>query len=123
ERRTNERGSEMDLGLAPLGAAPLNSGATGWVLVSAALILLMTPGLAFFYGGMLRQNNVLGIIMQSFGALGVGSVGWALVGVSIAFDKGTPWFGGLGFAGLAQTGGVVPGLAGPGPAFAFYPII
>jgi Amt family ammonium transporter len=108
----------MDLGLAPLSA-----GATSWVLISAALILLMTPGLAFFYGGMLRQDNVLGIIMQSFVAMGVVSVGWALLGFSVAFDKGNPWFGGLGFAGLAQTGGGVPGfpdLAVPVLAFAFY---
>jgi ammonium transporter, Amt family len=110
----------MDLGL-----APLSSGATGWVLVSAALILLMTPGLAFFYGGMLRQNNVLGMIMQNFAALGVVSIGWALLGFSIAFDKGNPWFGGLGFAGLgpSQTGDGVPGfsdLAVPVLAFAFY---
>jgi Amt family ammonium transporter len=110
----------MDLGLAPLSA-----GATGWVLISAALILLMTPGLAFFYGGMLRRNNVLGIIMQCFCALGVVSVVWALLGFSIAFDKGTPWFGGLHFAGLepSQTDGGVPGLPGlavPVLAFAFY---
>jgi Amt family ammonium transporter len=85
----------------------------------------MTPGLAFFYGGMLRRNNVLGIIMQSFCALGVVSVGWALLGFSIAFDQGNPWFGGLQFAGLgpSQTGGGVPGLpdlAVPVLAFAFY---
>jgi ammonium transporter, Amt family len=110
----------MDLGLAQLSA-----GATGWVLVSAALILLMTPGLAFFYGGMLRPNNVLGIIMQSFCALGVVSVVWALLGFSVAFGEGNAWFGGLQFAGLgpSQTGGGVPGLpelAVPVLAFAFY---
>jgi len=110
----------MDLGL-----EPLSSGAISWVLVSAALILLMTPGLAFFYGGMLRPNNVLGIMMQSFCALGVVSVVWAVLGFSIAFAKGNPWFGGLGFAGLApwQTSHGVPGfpaLAVPVLAFAFY---
>src|SRR5215475_13182615 len=112
----------MDLGLAPPSVGAIDSGATSWVLVSAALILLMTPGLAFFYGGMLRKNNVLGIIMQSFCAMGVVSVGWALLGFSIAFDKGNPWLGGMGFAGLipASSGGGLPSLAVPVLAFAFY---
>jgi ammonium transporter, Amt family len=108
-----------------LGLAPLSAGATGWVLVSAALILLMTPGLAFFYGGMLRQHNVLGIMMQSFCALGVVSIVWAVLGFSIAFDKGNGFFGGPGFAGLepSHTGGGIPGIPGlavPVLAFAFY---
>jgi ammonium transporter, Amt family len=104
---------------------PVNEGATAWVLVSAALVLLMTPGLAFFYGGMLRRHNVLGIMMQSFCALGVVSVSWTLLGFSIAFAKGTSWFGGLGFAGLSTSstiGGVpgYPALAVPVLAFALY---
>src|SRR5262249_34585289 len=106
-----------------LGLAPVNSGATSWVLVCAALILVMTPGLAFFYGGMLRQKNVLGIVVQSFCAMGVVSVGWALLGFSIGFDKGNPWFGGLGVCGPGPSPTGVPGfpnLAVPVLAFAFY---
>jgi Amt family ammonium transporter len=111
----------MDYGVVP----QLSAGATAWVLVSAALILLMTPGLAFFYGGMLRRHNVLGIVIQSFCALGVVSIVWTLLGFSVAFDKGNPLFGGLGFVGLdpsSTSGGVpgFPGLAVPVLAFAFY---
>jgi Amt family ammonium transporter len=110
----------MDFGL-----KPVNEGATSWVLVSAALVLLMTPGLAFFYGGMLRRHNVLGIMMQNFCAIGVVSVSWALVGFSIAFGDGSGVFGGLDFAGLttSSTSGGVPGypdLAVPVLAFALY---
>jgi Amt family ammonium transporter len=102
-----------------------NAGDTAWVLVSAALVLLMTPGVAFFYGGMLRRTNALGIIMQSFCALGVVSVGWAVLGFSVAFSSGNGWFGDLRFAGLtvASTGDIVPGLpdlAVPTLAFVLY---
>jgi Amt family ammonium transporter len=112
-----------------LGLEPVDEGATAWVLVSAALVLLMTPGLAFFYGGMLRRNNVLGIMMQSFCAMGIVSVSWTLVGFSIAFGNGDGqlggWFGGLDFVGLtnSSTNGGVPGypaLAVPVLAFALY---
>ena len=58
-----------------------NAGDTAWVLVAAALVLFMTPGLAFFYGGMVRSKNVLGMLMQNFFALGIVSVLWAIVGV------------------------------------------
>src|SRR5215468_418856 len=94
--------------------AAVDSGATSWVLVSAALVLLMTPGLAFFYGGMLPRNNVLGIIMQSFCALGVVSVTWTMLGFTIAFGDGNGWFGGLDFFGLttSSTNGSVPGMPG-----------
>ncbi len=104
---------------------PISAGDTAWVLVSAALVLLMTPGVAFFYGGMLRRTNVLGIIMQSFCALGVVSVVWAVLGFSVAFSAGNGWFGDLRFAGLpvARSGDGVPGLpdlAVPLLAFAIY---
>ncbi len=95
------------------------------MLVSAALVLLMTPGLAFFYGGMLPRNNVLGIMMQSFCALGVVSITWTILGFSIAFGDGNGWFGGMDFFGLATSStnhGVpgLPGLAVPVLAFALY---
>ena len=63
----------------------INSGDTAWVLASAALVLLMTPGLALFYGGMVRSKSVLNMIMMSFGTLAVVVILWVLVGYSIAF--------------------------------------
>ncbi|HJV64759.1 MAG TPA: ammonium transporter [Geomonas sp.] len=66
-------------------APVLNTGDTAWMLVSAALVLLMTPGLAFFYGGMVRSKNVLSTMMHSFVAMGIVGVQWAVVGYSLAF--------------------------------------
>ncbi|ABY22808.1 ammonium transporter [Renibacterium salmoninarum ATCC 33209] len=60
------------------GAAFMNEGDTAWVLVSAALVLLMTPGLAFFYGGMTRSKGVLNMMMMSFGAIALVGVLWVL---------------------------------------------
>ena len=59
---------------------PIDSGDTAWVLASAALVMFMTPGLALFYGGLVRAKNVLGIVMQSFVALALVSVLWVVVG-------------------------------------------
>jgi Amt family ammonium transporter len=70
----------------PTPAPPkVDSGDTAWILISSALVMLMTPGLALFYGGMVRAKNVLGTIMQSFIALGVISIQWVLYGYSLAF--------------------------------------
>ena len=69
----------------PMAAAALDSGDTSWLLVSTALVLLMAPGLALFYGGMVRSKSVLNMMMMSFGALAVVVVVWALVGYSVAF--------------------------------------
>ena len=92
---------------APAAAAPkVDSGDTAWVLVSSALVLLMTaPGLALFYGGMVRQKNALGTLMQSFIILALISVQWVLWGYSLAFgpDKGGI-IGGLEWVGLAGVG-------------------
>ncbi|MCG8432945.1 MAG: ammonium transporter [Gammaproteobacteria bacterium] len=74
---------------------------TAWILISIALVLLMTPGLAFFYGGLVRDKQVLNTIKMSFVALGVISVEWALIGYSLAFAPGSAWLGGLGWLGLA----------------------
>ena len=65
----------------------LNSGDTAWILTSAALVLLMTPGLALFYGGMVRAKSVLNMMMMSFGALALISILWVLYGYSIAFGN------------------------------------
>ncbi len=75
------------------------------MLVSAALVLLMTgPGLALFYGGLVRSKNVLSTMMQSFSLMAVVSVLWAVVGYSLAFSEGTPFIGGLGYAFLNGVG-------------------
>jgi Amt family ammonium transporter len=77
----------------------VNSGDTAWMLTSAALVLMMTgPGLALFYSGLVRRKNVLATMMQSFILMAIVSVVWAIVGFSIAFDAGNPFFGGLHFA-------------------------
>ena len=65
----------------------MNSGDTAWMLTSVALVLFMTPGLAFFYGGMVRSKNVLGMLMQNFFAMGLIAVIWVLVGFTLAFGN------------------------------------
>jgi Amt family ammonium transporter len=89
----------------------MNSGDTAWVLASAALVLFMTPGLALFYGGMVRAKHVLSVMMLSFIAMGVVTVLWAVVGFSLAFghDAGGGLIGDLGLAGLAHTATHLPG--------------
>ena len=74
----------------------LNSGDTAWVLASTALVLLMTPGLAFFYGGMTRAKSTLNMMMMSFAAIGVVSILWVIYGYSMTFgDTGGSFWGGL----------------------------
>src|SRR5258707_7612339 len=69
-----------------------------WMLVSAALVLLMTgPGLALFYGGLVRRKNVLGTMMQSFILMAVVTVLWAVYGYSLTFAEGSPFIGGFKF--------------------------
>jgi len=69
-----------------LAAGHIDTGDTGFVLVSAALVMIMTPGLAFFYGGLVRRKNFLAIMMQSFISMGVVTTIWVLVGYSLAFS-------------------------------------
>lgn len=77
---------EMPAAVTAVTAPPkVDTGDTAWVLISAALVMLMTPGLALFYGGMVRRKNVLGTIMQSFIALGVITIVWVLYGYSLSF--------------------------------------
>ena len=78
--------------------ATIDSGATAWVLTSAALVAFMTPGLAFFYGGMVRSKNVLGMLMQNFFAMGLISVLWAVAGFSLAFGGTGKYIGNFDFA-------------------------
>jgi Amt family ammonium transporter len=72
----------------------VNAADTAWMLVSTALVLLMTPALAFFYGGLVRSKNALNTMMMSFISLGFVGVAWALVGYSLAFAPGNNWIGG-----------------------------
>jgi len=83
----------------------IDSGTTAWVLASAALVLFMTPGLAFFYGGMTRNKSVLNMLMMSFSAIGIVSVLWVLYGYTLAFgvDAGGGLIGDLSQLGLKAT--------------------
>ena len=89
----------VDAKLAALEAAAKSAQSAGdnaWMLTSAALVLMMTgPGLALFYGGLVRRKNVLGTMMQSFILMAVVTVIWAVVGYSLAFGEGTPFIGDL----------------------------
>ena len=79
----------------------MNTGDTAWVLVSSALVLLMTPALAFFYGGMVRSKSVLNMLMMNFVTIGIVSLLWVLYGFSVAFgDAKSGLFGGFGWAGM-----------------------
>jgi Amt family ammonium transporter len=83
-------------------ANKIDTGDTAWILVSTALVMLMTPGLALFYGGMVRRKNVLGTIMHSFIAIALVSVQWILFGYSLAFGPDIRgWIGNLDWAGLS----------------------
>jgi Amt family ammonium transporter len=81
------------------------SGDNAWMLISAALVLLMTaPGLTLFYGGLVRRKNILGTMMQSFAMMGIVTVVWALVGYSLAFGQGNGFIGGFEHAFLRGVG-------------------
>src|SRR4029077_15731330 len=80
-----------------IDGAKINSGDTAWMLASTALGLLMTiPGLALFYGGMVRKKNVLATVMQSFAITCLVTVLWVVVGYSLAFTHGNGYFGSFG---------------------------
>ncbi len=82
----------------------MNTGDTAWVLMSTGLVMLMTPGLAFFYGGMVRRKNVLGVLMQCFTVLCVLSLQWVLFGYSLSFAPSKGFFGSLAWVGLNGVG-------------------
>jgi Amt family ammonium transporter len=90
---------------AAVTAAKIDTGDTAWILVSTALVMLMTPGLAMFYGGMVRRKNVLGTIMHSFIAIALISLQWVLFGYSLSFGPDVKGLiGSFGWAGLANVG-------------------
>jgi len=90
----------------------IDSGSVAWVLAASALVMLMTPGVAFFYGGMVRAKGVLSIILQGFATLALVSCTWAIVSFSLAFGKGNGFIGDLHFAGLNHINEVIPGYSG-----------
>jgi Amt family ammonium transporter len=96
----------------------IDTGDTAWVLISSALVLFMTPGLALFYGGMVRSKNVLAMLMQNFFAMGIVTVFWVLFGYSLAFgDLGNAgWIGNFDFVGLKD---LTNGVTGTIPTLAF----
>ena len=93
----------------------MNAADTTWMLLSTALVLLMTPALGFFYGGLVRSKNALNTMMMSIASLGFVGVAWVLLGYSLSFAPGTPGVGGLSFALLSGVG------LDPGPAAATIP--
>lgn len=103
--------------LAQTAKPELNTGDTAWMLISAALVLLMTPGLAFFYGGLTRAQSVLNTMMMSVVSIGLVAILWTLAGYTIAFGEGgNAFLGGLGHLGL---GGLSGQLTGTIPSYVF----
>ena len=84
----------MNETLTPEAAAAISAPDTAWMLVACALVLLMTPALAFFYGGLVRSKNTLNTMMMSFASLGAVGIIWAVAGYSLAFADGSRWLGG-----------------------------
>ena len=95
-------------------ASTIDSGATAWVLISAALVAFMTPGLAFFYGGMVRSKNILGMLMQNVFAMGLISILWSVIGFSLAFGGNGKYIGNFDFAFMKDlaTLEALPGYSG-----------
>jgi ammonium transporter, Amt family len=77
---------------------------TAWMLVATAMVLVMTPALAFFYGGLVRAKNTLNTMMMSYVALGFVGIAWTIVGYSFAFASGSGWVGGLHYAFFSNVG-------------------
>lgn len=100
-------------------AGAVDSGDTAWLLASAAMVMLMTPGLALFYAGMVRRKNVLGTLLHSMIAVAVIGVVWVVVGYSLAFGAGGAVVGSFAHVGLAGVGQEPSVLAPTVPALAF----
>jgi Amt family ammonium transporter len=88
-----------------MNPVPLSAGDTAWVLISAALVMLMVPGLALFYGGLVRGKNALNTMMMSLVCLGIVTVQWVVVGYSLSFSPGNGIIGGLAWWGFGGVGG------------------
>jgi Amt family ammonium transporter len=85
-------------------ALKIDTGDTSWVLISSAMVMLMTPGLAFFYGGLVRRKNYLNVLMQCMIILAVLSIQWVVFGYSLSFAPGSKWIGGLQWVMLKGVG-------------------
>lgn len=83
---------------------PLSPADTAWMMVSTALVLLMTPALGFFYGGLVRSKNVLNTMMMSIASIGIVGLTWSALGFSIAFAQGSDFYGGLDYRLLRGVG-------------------
>ena len=108
----------LPFGAIALQATEIVGADTAWVLMSTALVLLMTPALGFFYGGLVRSKNILNTLMMSFASMGVVGVVWALFGYSLAFSTGNDWIGGTDFFFLNGVG-LEPGAVGAFPHLLF----
>jgi hypothetical protein len=98
QKRGNEDGDRGDQSL-------IDTGDTAWMLTSTALVLFMTlPGLALFYGGLVRSKNVLSVLMQCFAIAGIVSILWLVIGYSLAFRPGNAFIGDLGRMLMAGVG-------------------
>ncbi len=105
--------AQTDSATSASAAPALNAGDTAWVLLSAGLVMLMTPGLAFFYGGLVRRKNVLSILMQCFMAICLISVQWVVLGYSLSFGPNLGGvIGNLEWMGLKGIG-MAPSIYGP----------
>ena len=105
-----------------LGAIEISGGDTAWVLTASALVLLMTPALAFFYGGMVRAKSVINMMLMSLIAIGVVSILWVVYGYAMAFgDSGSEWYGAFSFSHFSSLVNSVPNNGGeyPIPTLAF----
>jgi ammonium transporter, Amt family len=100
-----------------LAADTLDTGDTAWMLVSSALVLCMLPGLALFYGGMVRSKNVLSTSMHTFAAMGIMGVQWVVIGYTIAFGGAGKFFG--GFDAMFLNGITPESLSGTIPTYVF----
>ena len=105
----------------PPAPVVVNSGDTAWVLTASALVLLMTlPGLALFYGGLVRTKNFLSVVMQTFGICCMASLIWVMIGYSLVFSEGGAFIGGLELAMLSGLGEVFPGTTIPESSFVLF---
>jgi Amt family ammonium transporter len=99
---------------AAIPATAISGADTAWMLISTALVLLMTPALGYFYGGLVRSKNILNTLMMSFASLGVVGIVWVMAGYSLAFAPGNRWIGGLDHLFLRGVGldakGTIPHL-------------
>ena len=103
-----------------MNTVAISTGDTAWVLISTALVMLMVPGLALFYGGLVRGKNALNSMMMSLAPLGIVTVQWVVIGYSLSFAPGNGFLGGLAFWGFnAVGGGANPTYAATIPHVAF----